>query len=171
MYPLLCGLDLYISKLNSPATLHASTASPNKHTHSHTDTHNCCQPRACLAASCILFALLVMSSTLSSTFPRFFLSFEMKFLYSCMPLFFFFLVVILTYSELFLLCAADFLTSCISEIPPVALSLTVKSFRAGLTFVSRSSIPVQCWEWRRCSVVGGGQLREKLRKYCKHVVF
>ena len=39
-------------------------------------------------ALCILFALLVMSSTLSSTFPRFLLSFEMKFLYSCMPLFF-----------------------------------------------------------------------------------
>lgn len=170
MYPLLCGLVLYISKLNSPATLHASTASPNKHTHSHTDTHNCCQPRACLAASCIVcpasnvfYSFLYLSKILSI------LRDEVSLLLHAT--FFFFLVVILTYSELFLLCAADFLTSCISEIPPVALSLTVKSFRAGLTFVSRSSIPVQCWEWRRCSVVGGGQLREKLRKYCKHVVF
>ena len=91
-----------------------------------------------------------MSSAPSSTFPRLILSFEMKFLY----FFFFFLVslllnatfiiffvAILTHSELFLLCAADFLISCISEIPPVALFLTVKSFRAGPTFVSRSSIP------------------------------
>lgn len=144
---------------------------PLINTHTHTQTHTTVASLVLALLPLASFALLVMSSTLSSTFPRFFLSFEMKFLYSCMPLFFFFLVVILTYSELFLLCAADFLTSCISEIPPVALSLTVKSFRAGLTFVSRSSIPVQCWEWRRCSVVGGGQLREKLRKYCKHVVF
>lgn len=124
----------------------------------------CCLLHPVCPASNVFYSFLYLSKILSILRDEVSLLLHATF-------FFFFLVVILTYSELFLLCAADFLTSCISEIPPVALSLTVKSFRAGLTFVSRSSIPVQCWEWRRCSVVGGGQLREKLRKYCKHVVF
>ena len=141
MYTLLCGLVLCVSKLNSPATLHAITASPiHSHTHTHTHTHThvlpalslpCCLLHPVCPASNVFYSFLYLSKIPSILWD------EVSLLLHATL----FLVAILTYGELFLLCAADFLISCISEIPPVALSLTVKSFRAGPTFVSQSSIP------------------------------
>lgn len=107
----------YTDKLISPATLHA-TIIPFPHPQ-YTNTH-LMPAYACLAAFCMLLALLGMSSTLSKD-----LSILEDKVHSLL------LVNLSCPTFNFpLLCAANFLMSYISEIPPVALSLTVKSFRA-----------------------------------------